>query len=92
MRVVLRLSHSVLITWRDSRTGYFIPARYGIGLRPDGRVVGTSSSPSPPSLGNSGGHSGQEITIKGFPEVWGRGGRYLRMETGVLHRISLRTS
>ena len=35
------------------RTGYLVPGRDGPGLWPDGRVVGTSSSP-PPSLGNSG--------------------------------------
>ena len=52
---------------RDSRTGYFIPVRYGIGLWPDGRVVGTSSSPSSASSGNSGRHSGQETMFGGFP-------------------------
>ena len=30
---------------RDSRTGYFIPARYGMGLWSDGKIVGAS----PPS-------------------------------------------
>ena len=35
---------------RDSRTGYFIPVRYGLGLLPDGIVVGTS----PPSSASSG--------------------------------------
>ena len=53
---------------RDSRTGYFIPARYGIGLRPDGRVVGTSP---PPSSGNSGRHSGQETIFGVFHVVLG---------------------
>ena len=56
-----------LVEVRDSRTGYFVPARYGTGLRPDGRVVGTP----PPSLGNSGRHSGQETIIRGVPEVLG---------------------
>ena len=36
---------------RDSRTGYFIPARYGLGLWPDGKIVGASSSPSSASSG-----------------------------------------
>ena len=31
---------------RDSRTGYFIPARYGLGVWPDGKIVGTPSSAS----------------------------------------------
>ena len=49
---------------RDSRTGYFNPVRYGIGVWPDGRVVGASpSSPlllsSSASSGTSGRHSGQ---------------------------------
>ena len=36
---------------RDSQTGYFIPARYGLGLWPDGKIVGASSSPSSASSG-----------------------------------------
>ena len=43
---------------RDSRTGYLVPGHVGPGLRQMFRVVGTS--PSLPSLGNSGRHSGQE--------------------------------
>ena len=35
---------------RDSRTGYFIPARYGLGLWPDGKIVG-APSPSSASSG-----------------------------------------
>ena len=33
-----------LVEVRDSRTGYFIPARYGLGLWPDGKIVGASPS------------------------------------------------
>ena len=55
----------LIIEVRDSQTRYFIPARYGTGLRPDGRVAGT------PSLGSSGRHSGQENIIKSFPMVLG---------------------
>ena len=36
------------------RTGYLVPGRDGPGLWPDGRVVGTSSPPPSPSLGNWG--------------------------------------
>ena len=62
----------VFIEVRDSRTGYFIPALCGTGLRPDGGVVRTPPPPPPLlSLGNSGRHSGQEITIRGFPKVLG---------------------
>ena len=43
----------VMIEVRDSRTGYFIPVRYGLGVWPDGRDLGTSSPPSPSaSVGN----------------------------------------
>ena len=43
-----------VIEVRDSRTGYFIHVRYGIGVWPDGRVVGASSpSSSLASVGNS---------------------------------------
>ena len=34
----------------------------------------------------------RELTLKVFLRFWGRGERYRRMETGVLLRISLRTS
>ena len=35
-----------MIEVRDSRTGYFIPARYGLGLWPDGKIVGAPPSAS----------------------------------------------
>ena len=38
-----------IIEVRDSRTGYFIPVRYGLGLLPDGKIVGAPPSPPPPS-------------------------------------------
>ena len=33
-----------MVQVRDSRTGYFIPARYGMRVWPDGRVVGKPSA------------------------------------------------
>ena len=36
----------VKIEVRDSRTGYFIPVRYGMGVCPDGKIVG-APPPSP---------------------------------------------
>ena len=33
---------------RDSRTGYLIPARYGMGVWPDGKIVGKPSSSASP--------------------------------------------
>ena len=38
-----------VIEVRDSQTGVFIPARYGMGVWPDGKIVGASSSSSPPA-------------------------------------------
>ena len=34
----------------------------------------------------------RKLSLKVFLRFWGRGERYRRMETGVLHRISLRVS
>ena len=34
----------------------------------------------------------RKLALEVFLRFWGRGERYLRMETGVLLRISLRTS
>ena len=56
----------------NSQTGYFISARYGLGVWPDGKIVGASPSPSPSSsFGNSGRHSDQETIFEGFPMVLG---------------------
>jgi len=55
-----------LVEVRDSRTGYFIPVCDGMGVWPHGEIVGTLPPPSPPSLGNSGWHSGQETILGGF--------------------------
>ena len=46
--------------------------RDGLGVWPDGRVLGTSPSPPPPpSSGNSGRHSGQETIFGMFHMVLG---------------------
>ena len=46
--IMCDISH-MYIEVRDSRTGYFIPARYGMGVWPDGKIVGEPSA----STGNS---------------------------------------
>ena len=38
---------------RDSRMGYFMPGRYGLGVWPDGTLVGASSLLPPCSAGTS---------------------------------------
>ena len=58
-----------IIEVRDSQTGYFIPARYGMGVWSDGKIVDASPSSSSASSGNSGRHSGQETMFGGFPKV-----------------------
>ena len=42
--VSLTISILVFVEVRDSRTGYFIPARYGMGVWPDGKIVGEPST------------------------------------------------
>ena len=60
-----------IVEVRDSRTGYLLPVRDGLGVWPDGRVLGTSPPPPSPSSGNSGRHSGQETIFGVFHMVLG---------------------
>jgi hypothetical protein len=84
------MSDNLFIEVRDSRTGYFIPVRYGIGVWPDGRVVAASWPSSSASSGNSGRLSGWG-TILGVVHMVLRSTseRYLEMETGVLLGIPI---
>ena len=43
-----------IVEVRDSRTGYLIPVRYGLGVWPDEKIVG-APPPSPPSSSASSG-------------------------------------
>ena len=55
---------------RDSRMGYLVPVRYGIGVWPDTKIVGVPL-PKPsrsPSSGNSGQPSGQGTIFEIFPD------------------------
>ena len=79
-----------MIEVRDSRTGYLVPGHDGSGLWPDGKIVGTSSSPPSASSGNSDWHSGQETILGVFKLDFDSYKRYQDFETGVLHRISSR--
>ena len=75
-----------IIEVRDSRTGYLVPGRDGLGVWPDGKIVGTSSPPPSASSGNS----GQETIFGVFELDFDSYERYQDFETGVLHRISSR--
>ena len=67
---------------RDSRTGYLVPGRDGLGVWPDGKIVCTSSSPPPVTSGNSGWHSGQETILGVFKLDFDSYERYQDFETG----------
>ena len=60
----------VFVEVRASGTGYFIPVRYGLGVLPDGIIVGALASASA-SSGNSGQHSGQGTIFEVFHLVLG---------------------
>ena len=50
---------------RDSRTGYLIPVRYGMGVWPDGKIV------APPPSASSGNHLEQvTLTVLVFGPEW----------------------
>ena len=78
----------VLVEVRDSWMEYSIPVRYGLGVWPDWRVVGTPPSSSSASPGNSGWHFGQGTIFGVFKLDFGSYERYQDFDTGVLHRIS----
>ena len=81
-----------MIEVRDSRTGYLVPVRDGPGVLPDGEscwdvavVVAAVSCHLEIQVDILAGELYLEFSIW----FWGRGERYLRMETGVLHRTSI---
>ena len=66
------VNEKCIVEVRDSRTGYLIPVRYGLGLWSDGKIVGAPPSPPPSaSSGNSGRHSGQETICGVFHMILG---------------------
>ena len=71
---------------RDSRTGYFIPARYGLGLWPDGKIVGATSSSASP-----GNHLEKvTLTVLVFGPEWVSYERSRRMRHAKMREISVR--
>ena len=60
----------IFVEVKDFRIGYSTSARYGIGLRPGGKIGGAPqrSSVSPR---NSGRQSGQEAIFRDCPQVLG---------------------
>ena len=82
-----------VIEVRDSRTGYLLPVRDAQGTLPDvescwDAVAAAVSCHLETQVDILAG----ELYLELFIWFWGRGERYLRMETGVLHRISMRVS
>ena len=76
---------------RDSRTGYLVPERDAPGTSPDGLSCWDAAVAAAVSC-----HLEIQVDIQArklylelFIWFWGRGERYLRMGTGVLHRISI---
>ena len=70
---------------RDSRTGYFIPARYGLGLWPDGKIV------APPPSASSGNHlENVTLTVLVFGPEWVSYERSRRMRHAKMREISAR--
>ena len=55
---------------RDSRTGYFIPVRYVLGLLPDGIVVGAPSPPPSPSASPGNHLEKVTLTVLVFGPEW----------------------
>ena len=76
---------------RDSRTGYFIPARYGLGLWPDRKIVGAPSpSPSPPSASPGNHLEIVTLTVLVFGPEWVSYERSRRMRHAKMREISAR--
>ena len=74
---------------RDSRTGYFIPARYGLGLWPDGKIVG--APPPPPPSASPGNHLEKvTLTVLVFGPEWVSYERSRRMRHAKMREISAR--
>ena len=70
---------------RDSRTGYFIPPRSGVGVWSDGRIRRRH-------LEIQVDIQTRKLYLEFYIWIWGRGESYLEMEIGVLHRNSIRIS
>ena len=82
-----------IIEVRDSRTGYVIPAHNGMGF---GRMEKLSARcrrrRRRRHLEIQVDIQARKLYLEVFLWFWDPGERYLRMETGLLHRISMRIS
>ena len=79
---------SQIIEVRDSRTGYLIPARYGMGVWPDGKIVGAP----PPSPSSSPGNHLEKVTLTVlvFAPEWVSYERSRRVRHAKMREISAR--
>ena len=74
---------------RDSRTGYLVRVRDGPGASPDLESCWDAAAVSC-HLEIQIDISARELYLEFLIWFWALGERYLRMETGVLHRIAIR--
>ena len=79
-----------LSKWGIPRTGYLAPGHVGPGLRQSPELLGRRRRRH--HLETQVDVQARKLLLEVFLRFWGRGERYRRMETGVLHRISLRVS
>ena len=78
----------IYIEVRDSRTGYLIPVRYGLGVWPDEKIVG---APPPPSSASPGNHLEKvTLTVLVFGPEWVSYERSRRMQHAKMREISAR--
>ena len=75
---------------RDSRTGYFIPVRYGLGVWPDEKIVG-APPPPPPSSATPGNHLEKvTLTVLVFGPEWVSYERSRRVRHGKMREFLAR--
>ena len=77
---------------RDSQTGYLVPVHDASAALEGGQSRRDVAAAVSCHLEIQVDVQARKLLLKVFLRFWGRGERYLRMETGVLLRISLRTS
>ena len=94
VRLSYDASHCACIQYievKDSWMAYFIPARYGLGVWPDGELSSRRRRRRR-HLEIQVNIQARKLYLEFYLWFWGCGERSRRMETEVLHRISMRVS